>query len=75
MLAAETDIKRDMELQEELLLQYEAIIEEMSHTTGRERMTYIERASALLRRLSAHTRATAAGLRRTPPGPIGKFSA
>lgn len=63
MLDADQRVMRDLELQEELLLQYEAIVEEMHSVTGSAKHTCVQRASELLRRLSAHTRHTASELR------------
>lgn len=63
MLDADQRVTRDLELQEELLLQYEAIIEEMHSVTGGAKHTCLQRASELLRRLSVHTRRSASELR------------
>lgn len=65
MLDADQRVMRDLELQEELLLQYEAIMEEMHSLSGGAKHSCVYRASELLRRLSAHTRKTAFELRHT----------
>lgn len=56
-------VLHDLELQEELLLQYEAIVEEMHSVSGNAKHVCVQRASELLCRLSSHTRRTASELR------------
>lgn len=65
MLCDKRRLTNEMEIQDELLLQYEAILEEMRSGPTEERMDYIHRASSVLQRLSRQTRETARNLRQT----------
>lgn len=59
-----------MDLQEDLLIQYETIMEAIPLVEHEHRVDHIRKASALLRQLSEYTRSAASELRRSSHGAI-----
>ena len=70
MLSVDQSVPGGMDLQEDLLIQYEAIMDAIPFVEHEFRVDHIRKASALLRQLSEHTRTAASELRRTNQGAI-----